>query len=133
MKSRAALIVFNCHFHPVLDLKFWHHPFVHIGIQGAAMVNVFFVISGYVLTYRILRLMRTRDAGQLLHAFVSSIFRRYVRLFGSSAFVTFMIMLVVHFNWYLPELRKESMLAQLQDWAWHFGMFSNVFTPILKG
>lgn len=97
------------------------------------MVDLFFVISGYVLSYKMVRATRTQESGELLHAFVSSVFRRYRRLFGCSAIATILVMLAVHYGSYMPELRKDSVLAQLLDWAFEFARFSNVFTPFLKG
>jgi hypothetical protein len=47
---------------------------------GVLVVDVFFVISGYVLSFRILKLMRNRQTGRLLDSMASAVFRRYIRL-----------------------------------------------------
>ena len=44
------------------------------------MVVMFFVISGYVLSYRGLQLSREGKAGSLLESLSSSVFRRWLRL-----------------------------------------------------
>src|ERR1700760_339690 len=44
------------------------------------MVAIFFVISGYVLSYRSLKLAREGKPIQLLDSLASSVFRRWLRL-----------------------------------------------------
>lgn len=44
------------------------------------MVTIFFVISGYVLSYRSLKLAREGKPIQLLDSLASSVFRRWLRL-----------------------------------------------------
>lgn len=94
------------------------------------MADIFFVISGYVLSYKILKLIRTRQAVPLLDTVVSSVFRRYIRLYGSAAVATFACMLLVEFKLANGGLRQQTLLSQLWDWAVDFGHFSNVFVHI---
>jgi peptidoglycan/LPS O-acetylase OafA/YrhL len=88
------------------------------------MVMVFFVISGYALGYRMLKLMRTRQAISLLDTFISSIFRRFIRLYGSTSIATFAAMLLVWFRFCIPDLRQETFLLQVKHWMGDFAHFS---------
>ncbi|KFZ22702.1 hypothetical protein V502_02823 [Pseudogymnoascus sp. VKM F-4520 (FW-2644)] len=55
-------------------------PFVKIWYSGGFMVFLFFVISGYVLSARTIRLMIRRDRDRILPVLSSMAFRRVVRL-----------------------------------------------------
>lgn len=55
-------------------------PFIRIVHSGRFMVVIFFVISGYVLSYRGLQLAREGNSAQLLKSLGSSVFRRWIRL-----------------------------------------------------
>ena len=56
-------------------------PILRLINAGEAMVCIFFVVSGYTLSLKSLKLIRQSSHGQLLHALASSIFRRPFRLF----------------------------------------------------
>lgn len=55
-------------------------PFIKIWYSGGFMVFLFFVISGYVLSARIVRLMVRRERDRILPVLCSMTFRRVVRL-----------------------------------------------------
>jgi peptidoglycan/LPS O-acetylase OafA/YrhL len=71
-------------------------PFFRIIFSGTAMVGLFFVISGYVLSYKALKLARKSDLEVLLKSLASSTFRRAMRLFIPTVVSTFCVML---FTW----------------------------------
>lgn len=93
LRGIACLFVFNEHFtynysHNLLygygvegrrSVVQW--PFIRVFWSGFSMVAIFFVISGYVLSYKPLRQIRARQAAQLQHALASSVFRRAIRLY----------------------------------------------------
>ena len=95
MRGVAAFLVMICHntythydiFHGYSsggtgqNLELYKLPFVRIVYQGATMVAVFFVISGYALSYKPVRLMRKKEWQKLSQSLGSSIFRRAMRLF----------------------------------------------------
>jgi peptidoglycan/LPS O-acetylase OafA/YrhL len=56
-------------------------PYVRLLYSGRFMVAIFFVLSGYVLSYRPLQLSRKHDTGLLFDNLASGIFRRAPRLF----------------------------------------------------
>lgn len=57
------------------------YPFIRIFFSGFSMVAIFFVISGYVLSYKPLQQMRSRKNHDLFKTLTSSVFRRGFRLF----------------------------------------------------
>ena len=78
-----------------------------------------------------IKLMRTQQSEPLFQAIISSVFRRFGRLFGSAAIASFIQMNLVAFGWSSPERlklnQKSSYLAQLWDWLMDFVRYSNIF------
>lgn len=130
VRGFAAVAVVNHHFYwynPILSL-----PFVSIVRQGRVMVDVFFIISGYVLTRKMLRLMREDKHLDLLQCLASSTFRRYMRLFLSACFGSFICMVLVSLNLVShPEAhRMDSIFAQFGDWIADTVHFTNPFADV---
>jgi peptidoglycan/LPS O-acetylase OafA/YrhL len=108
---------------------FFQLPFLRIIYSGRGMVTVFFVISGYVLSYKSLKQIRKKEFAQLLDTLASAAFRRWLRLFLPLALATFLCMLVFWLGWYIesPTMPKlqASFAGQLWDWWQHFIWLSN--------
>lgn len=97
LRGWACLLVFNFHFLFTYTWKVavgwgfggfsannWgiHQlPFIHMLISGHIMVAIFFVISGYVLSYKPLKTIRSRSFDQTFTTLASSTFRRALRLY----------------------------------------------------
>ncbi|KAH7134447.1 acyltransferase family-domain-containing protein [Dactylonectria macrodidyma] len=145
MRGLACLMVFNCHttqynydtnigwgskgaHYDILRL-----PFVRILYAGTAAVCIFFVISGYALSYKVLKLVRSRKTKDFSATMSSLIFRRGLRLFLPTTFSTFIIACLLRigvFEWfrehglnktyfrkYEPPVRLETTSMQLYDWT----------------
>ncbi|OAL30274.1 hypothetical protein AYO20_08848 [Fonsecaea nubica] len=65
---------------PKLATGFMWMPFVMLSWAGEAMVNLFFVISGYVLSYKPLGLLYSSGPQMMYECIASSVFRRAFRL-----------------------------------------------------
>ncbi|KAL2020953.1 hypothetical protein VTK56DRAFT_7840 [Thermocarpiscus australiensis] len=147
MRGLAALFVFFCHFSytSFLIADGWGYrgnnhllklPFLRLFYSGPPMVCVFFVISGYALSLKPLRLIHARDPASLASAMSSLVFRRGIRLFLPPALSTLLIVLLVRlgayewtrdvaadgdvYHWNAREphyARLDSAAAQLADWA----------------
>lgn len=74
-------------------------PFVKIWYSGGFMVYLFFVISGYVLSARIVRMVSRKEQDRILPALSSLTFRRTARLFIPSLIASFMAFLCHRFGW----------------------------------
>ena len=112
------------------------------------MVSIFYVVSGYALSYKPVKLMRNKSWKDLLHTLSSATFRRAIRLYLPCFVSTLMIVLLVRLGAYdatrdiaydekrLNQVREfhlaryESLWHQLTDWAhmmwiyvhpWSFG------------
>ncbi|CAL3968433.1 hypothetical protein PZA11_004026 [Diplocarpon coronariae] len=93
---------------------------------GGAAVCVFFALSGYVLTYKSLRWMRTGSSHLVYPSVASSMFRRGFRLYLPPICITFFEMLATRLG-YSPPLNFDftpegSLFAQFWDWlkeTWH--------------
>ncbi|KAM7209176.1 Acyltransferase family domain containing protein [Naviculisporaceae sp. PSN 640] len=112
MRGLAALFVFFCHYfytcfviaqsygygdsnYHVLKL-----PIIRLFYQGPPMVSVFFVISGYALSLKPLKLIRSRSYENLCATISSLIFRRGFRLFLPPVISTLMIMVLLRVGAY---------------------------------
>ncbi|KAK3059672.1 hypothetical protein LTS18_010301 [Coniosporium uncinatum] len=109
MRGLASLFVFIRHYSSA-----WHRniqsgfgangsnhyipllPFIRLVIQGPAMLSVFFLVSGYALSWGPLKALTGRDGtNKCLRKLVSATFRRPIRLFLPGLCSTFVIMLCV--------------------------------------
>lgn len=78
-----------------LDPAWWRLPFLRtFYASGDAAVCLFFAISGYVLSHRILSLYRQRRHDEAYSALSSAVFRRAIRLYMPVAIETFILMLL---------------------------------------
>jgi hypothetical protein len=84
---------------------FWLLPIVRVVHAGRFMVVIFFVLSGYVLSYRSLKLARQGKHLELLDSLASSVFRRWLRLHLPVAASCFLGFILARWNvWHmLPE------------------------------
>jgi peptidoglycan/LPS O-acetylase OafA/YrhL len=123
LRGIAALIVVN-HHHQSNPSEL---PFLSLVTAGKSSVNVFFVISGYVLSYRPLKHMRSRESSPLLENLASSMFRRYTRLYLSSFVATFVALILARMGRLGYMHRYDSLYQQLWDWVSDCASFGNPF------
>ncbi|THZ72102.1 hypothetical protein D6C84_10078 [Aureobasidium pullulans] len=95
--------------------EFFKLPFIRIIYAGVTMVSIFFVVSGYALSYKPVKLMRTKNWQSLSQSLASSIFRRAIRLFLPCIVSTFFISLMI---W-----------SGLYDWASDFAKARGHYNP----
>jgi peptidoglycan/LPS O-acetylase OafA/YrhL len=93
LRGLASFIVFIFHFthlqYPGTNTGYgvsknpsiWQLPIIRFVYSGAAMVSIFFVVSGYVLTHRFIQKMYRQEFGTLYSSLTSLTFRRALRLF----------------------------------------------------
>ncbi|KAK0728620.1 acyltransferase family-domain-containing protein, partial [Lasiosphaeria miniovina] len=157
MRGLAAFFVFFCHyFYTCFHIaggwgndgdRFWflRLPFVRLVYSGPPMVCVFFVISGYALSLKPLRLARARSSAAFASTMSSFVFRRGLRLFLPTAISTLIIVLLLRlglYEWtrdfandptYLRNVREPhygrlpTLHAQLEDWFWAVVNFVHVW------
>ncbi|KIV88687.1 hypothetical protein PV10_08346 [Exophiala mesophila] len=128
LRGWAALAVFRYH---GLSNKTWllEQPVIRTVLNGRAMVDIFFVISGYALSYRMLKMMRKRQP-ILLRALASSSFRRWWRLYASTGVASGVTAIMTYWGWCQPKFRKSTIWLQFCDWAWDWLASSNPFADI---
>lgn len=157
MRGLAALVVFFCHYsYQAFTIAMsWgaegaHHqylklPFLRLWYQGPPAVCLFFVISGYALSYRPLKFARSRSVTEFSNTVSSLVFRRALRLYLPTIISTFMIVCLLRlgvYEWtrefandrkYIKNIiehhpkRMESSYNQWMDWLWHMFKFVHVF------
>lgn len=134
LRGYAAWIVVNRHRFDLDKTWFFQRPFIRLFHSAEASINIFFLISGYVLSYRLLMFMRNRDTGRLLEGLASSTSRRYLRLYASAGVATFISMLLIRLNWlefnWMGVQHKDTFFEQFWDWLQDFGSFSNPFAHL---
>ncbi|KAK3325465.1 acyltransferase [Apodospora peruviana] len=157
MRGLAALFVFFCHYFYTCFIiaQGWGYgadnyhvlklPFLRLFYQGPPMVCVFFVISGYALSLKPLKLARQRKFDSLATTMASFIFRRGFRLFLPTAISTLMIVAMLRvglYEWtrefayddrYMKNVqeihydRLNSTAEQLEDWGKEMFRFVHVW------
>ncbi|EXJ82391.1 hypothetical protein A1O3_06204 [Capronia epimyces CBS 606.96] len=131
LRGYAAWIVFNYHRFQLSQWGIFKLPFICTIHRGKGMVDVFFVISGFVLSQGMLKQIRARQKATLMDSLASSIFRRYLRLYIPSAVASFLSMCTV--SWMGAKQtapRLKSFFAQFCDWCADFARFSNPFADL---
>lgn len=89
-------------------------PFVRVIYCGFPMVHIFFVVSGFALSYKPLKLARSRNYRELHEALSSSVFRRAFRLFLPTMASTLFVMLVAYLGIEGPTF--PTLVDHLWDW-----------------
>ncbi len=119
-------------------------PFLRtIFVGGGAAVAVFFALSGYVLTHRCLKFIRSQDVNEkrkVAPSVYSSMFRRGFRLYLPVVITTFVEMLSTRFG-YAPPLTFDfvaegTFAAQFIDWVSETNRLINPrynFIPSIRG
>ncbi|KAL2001503.1 hypothetical protein VTN02DRAFT_1669 [Thermoascus thermophilus] len=171
LRGWACLLVFNFHFLFTYtwtvavgwgfdENNFGIHqlPFIHMLVSGHIMVAIFFVISGYVLSHKPLRMIRSKNWERAFTALASSTFRRGLRLYIPSIVGIFIVFLAVRMGVYdyshrvikagltitgtneqHPPIMK-TFTAQFWDWyhtvvklmdPWHWELYYNNYNPHL--
>ncbi|KAK2752591.1 hypothetical protein FQN55_006704 [Onygenales sp. PD_40] len=171
LRGWACLLVFNFHFLFTytdktavgwgFDNENWglHQlPIIHLLISGHVMVTIFFVISGYVLSYKPLKLLRNHSWEQAFHTLASSTFRRGLRLYIPSIIGIFFVLIAVRLGCYdystwvreeghtilgIDEQHPpifEDFSVQFADWyltvvhlidPWNWNLYYNFYNPQL--
>jgi peptidoglycan/LPS O-acetylase OafA/YrhL len=119
-------------------------PFVRIWYSGHAMIAIFFVVGGYVMSIKPLQSMKRNQPAAFVEALASSMFRRGFRLYVPAVIATFISMSTLYAGlWefsrpyisagyiffddhHIP--RASSLGAQLWDWYQQTKALANVFT-----
>ncbi|KAG4422658.1 hypothetical protein IFR04_004279 [Cadophora malorum] len=82
------------------DYHFIQLPIIRLCYSGPAMVAIFFVVSGFSLSYKALSLTRKGRYEEVLDSLSSSVLRRGLRLVLPPATTTFFSMLFTYFGFY---------------------------------
>lgn len=158
LRGLAALFVFFCH---LCFMGFWvgwgwgsngenyyflKLPFIRLWAEGSGAVALFFVISGYALSYRPIKLIRAGNNADLQVALSSQTFRRAFRLFLPTIASTFLVVCMIRLGLYeltkdiassevyfkrlrdIHPSRWESAWEQWVDWIYAILKFANVFS-----
>ncbi|KAL6240712.1 hypothetical protein RBB50_012422 [Rhinocladiella similis] len=164
MRGLAAFVVFICHLtygtfeighawganphsesHGQADSVnkgFLRLPIVRLLYSGPPMVAIFFVISGYALSCKPIKLMRSQNHEQLMTSMSSAIFRRGLRLFLPCFASTFLVICLAQLGMYqktevfVDQVRMQredhcytqpNPWLQFTDWLQQMHIFVDIF------
>ncbi|KAI1610071.1 acyltransferase 3 [Exophiala viscosa] len=96
---------------------FFELPIIRLLYSGAAMVTIFFIISGYALSYKPLLLLCKGERARVFDALASAMFRRGVRLFLPCIVVAFWCVWAIHFDLNCPN-QSASCNCLEHVWWW---------------
>ena len=137
LRGVASVLVFFCHYTenntPELTRSYGidenipsgliQLPFLRVIFSGRPMVHIFFVISGFVLSYKPVKAIHSRDMDKCYTALSSSTFRRAFRLFGPCLVSTFFVMVMAQLGYHK---------VKFATWGEQFGSWSDaVFHHII--
>lgn len=111
MRGIAALLVYVYHLsystHDVMTAwtptgkrDFLRLPLIRFFYNGHFMVSIFFVLSGYALSYKPVKQIRKGEVQSLLEGLASSVFRRWMRLYLPCLVSTLMIVVLLRVGAY---------------------------------
>ncbi|KAK1976605.1 acyltransferase [Colletotrichum cereale] len=115
-------------------------PIIRLAVSGRSAVCVFFVISGYALSYKPAKLTVQPKKGDFTTAVASSVFRRYLRLFLPTMATSLAVACLAHFKFYEVEpvpnqaglhFRPpvlDTFSGQMKNWWLAFGTLSDPFS-----
>jgi peptidoglycan/LPS O-acetylase OafA/YrhL len=125
MRGFACVMVFINHaalpLYPNADLGFWSFggfkndyyitqlPIIRLLYSGPVMVFIFFVLSGFSITLKPLKLARRGASNLLYNSLVSSTFRRASRLYVPSVTLLFLVLIQTYLGCfqYAEAMAKE--------------------------
>ncbi|KAF6805510.1 hard surface induced protein [Colletotrichum sojae] len=112
-------------------------PIIRLLVSGYWAVCVFFVISGFALSLKPMKLLSQKRRADFAAAAASAVLRRWIRIFLPPAVTTFVVACMAHAGWFevqtnpaasgLPRLRPAlagSFLGQVHDWWSHTVVFA---------
>ncbi len=141
LRGLASFVVFFCHytelnhgyFTPSYGLNgdhvascFIQLPYARVIFSGRPMVHIFFIISGFVLSYKPLKSIHALSLDKCYTVLSSSVFRRPIRLFLPCVVSTFLVAFLIQYGYHAGE-KKESLAAQL--WNWKSAVFRRIAWP----
>ncbi|KAI8298799.1 hypothetical protein K4K61_011327 [Colletotrichum sp. SAR11_59] len=85
-------------------------PIIRLAVSGYWAVCVFFVISGFALSYKPMKLLSQNRRADFAIAAASSAFRRYIRIFASPAVTTLVIALMTYAGWFQHGARPKTLI-----------------------
>lgn len=142
LRGWAALLVYISHH--ILDVTnapiemqygfeeryyFVSFPLIRTLFTGSHMaVHIFFVLSGYVLSRRVLTMINDNSApGDIVSSLATSICKRWIRLWGPIAGTTFLAMTMQYIAWDTPDRREKYYILQVIHWLDNFSKASFPF------
>ncbi|CAK4032220.1 acyltransferase, class 3 [Lecanosticta acicola] len=110
-------------------MELWRLPFIRLWMgSGHAQVSVFFVLSGFVLSWGPLQKIQRGDLEKFAEGLGSATLRRWIRLFLPCFAVAFWECLELYFGFRtMPKEPKSNLFAQIWEYVGEQAEFANPF------
>ncbi|KAH8600012.1 acyltransferase family-domain-containing protein [Bisporella sp. PMI_857] len=98
-------------------------PIVRLMISGYPHVAIFFVVSGYSISYKPMKLLHGGRSNEFLDSLSMSVFRRHMRLFLPATCVMFGSAIMTYMNWFgkgggsREPPHADNLFGQIYNWA----------------
>ncbi|KAE9378786.1 acyltransferase [Stipitochalara longipes BDJ] len=107
--------------------SFLQLPILRVTFSGRPMVHIFFIISGYALSLKSLKQIRSNNKAALLGTISSALFRRGIRLFLPLVASTFIGAVLLQMNFRVGAAPTFS--AQMWEWYSELSQIINFWNP----
>jgi peptidoglycan/LPS O-acetylase OafA/YrhL len=106
---------------------FMQLPIIRLFISGIPAVCIFFVISGYAISLKLLKLSHLGRSSEFADALASSLFRRHPRLFMPATLVLLSSAVMSYFNLFATEAWSNRVAIPTRAPPHHDGLFDQLF------
>ncbi|KAL8243952.1 hypothetical protein R6Q59_010210 [Mikania micrantha] len=140
LRGYLSMMIYFSHVCP----RTWHwipsvitnFPWTAVPFRGGMMgLDMFFWISGYAVTYRIVGLIHTKRSDKVLDALASTMFRRYLRLFLPVLPIMYLNIVGVKYGIVVPpedrQGAKEEIIKDGILWFFYWDL-SHLMNPFTK-
>jgi peptidoglycan/LPS O-acetylase OafA/YrhL len=98
-------------------------PIIRLIISGYPQIAIFFVVSGFAISYKPMKLLNAGRAHEFLDSLAMSVFRRHMRLFLPAAGVMFCVAIITYMDYFGKGggSHEPPHLPSLWEQLWNWG------------
>ncbi|KAL0930382.1 acyltransferase [Colletotrichum truncatum] len=120
------------------NMWFWQRTIIKIFHSGRAGVTIFFVVSGYILTTKVLAMIYKRKTDKIVYNICGSALHRLLRLYIPIIAATLLMSIIAYYGYYFKDSSAipmpsvaNNLLDQIKYWFWGILNLINPFNTII--